>query len=283
MQQFVGNYAVGLGTLSISGAGLVYSTLFGYASVFLLGLCSWACSQRKQGKHGPRDSHISILHSRISDSRLCVYWDTLGRKCSQGNAFYKPSVLDRRHIVGVPLWKPTHYDTEIVNTSLNLFGATLMVVSAIAIVNLTIFQLRFDRRASFTLIETAGIISFAFSGYITAVAFMTFLVGLFSRKFRKSVRKYFEGIISKERNALNTYDHVWCSCFCYWGTFTNYDTSWNSPIHLDMCPIIVYQGCLFYYLYFLAHVASLYWTHSSTATGSLWVYDQVLMFWHLTA
>ena len=40
MRQSTGNYATGLGTLSIAGAGLVYSTIFRYARVFLLGF--WA-------------------------------------------------------------------------------------------------------------------------------------------------------------------------------------------------------------------------------------------------
>ncbi len=117
-------------------------------------------------------------------------------------------VLDLRHIVGVPL-KPNPYDADIVNASVALFIATLMVVGAIVIVNITIFELRIQERASFTLIETAGIISLTFSGSIIAVAFMSFLVGrFFSQKMRASVHEYSDGITSKEHEALNTYEHV---------------------------------------------------------------------------
>ena len=39
LHTYVDSYATGLGTLSIAGAGLVYSTIFnGYVGVFSLGL-----------------------------------------------------------------------------------------------------------------------------------------------------------------------------------------------------------------------------------------------------
>ena len=55
-------------------------------------------------------------------------------------------VQDLRRIVGVPL-KPNLCDTDFVNASLALFIATLIVVGAIVIVNITIFQLRIHERA----------------------------------------------------------------------------------------------------------------------------------------
>ena len=83
-----------------------------------------------------------------------------------------------------------------------------MVVGAIVIVNITIFQLRQREGVSVSLIETAGIISLAFSGSVIALAFMAFFIGLFSHKMRTSVREYLDRITTKEREALNTYEHV---------------------------------------------------------------------------
>jgi hypothetical protein len=37
---------------------------------------------------------------------------------------------------------------------------------------------------------------------------MAFFIGLFSHKMRTSVREYLDRITSKEREALNTYEHV---------------------------------------------------------------------------
>jgi hypothetical protein len=116
-------------------------------------------------------------------------------------------VLDQRHIVSVPL-KPNLYDTNIVNASLALFIATLMVFGAIAIVNITIFQLRIhaSERSSFTLIETAGIIS-----HVSPVSSSPWRSCLSSsaassHKTRTSIREHLDRITSKERGALNTYD-----------------------------------------------------------------------------
>ena len=103
--------------------------------------------------------------------------------------FCKPEVLVLHHIVGVPL-KPDLYDTDIVNAgSIALFIATLMVVGAIVIANITIFQLRIHQGASFTLVETAGIISLAFSGSIITMGFMAFIIGFFSPKLKISLRR----------------------------------------------------------------------------------------------
>jgi len=173
MRQFTGNYATGLGTLSIAGAGLVYSTIFG-ANQGSVALMTLTFPLFTVGFLIPGFVYIGIG--------------------------WAASVPKGMTFASQRFWTYA--------TFLALFIATVMVVGAIVIVNITIFQLRVHQGASFTLVETAGIISLAFSGSVICVAFMAFIIGLFSRKMRISVREYLDGITSKEREALNTYEHV---------------------------------------------------------------------------
>jgi uncharacterized membrane protein YiaA len=102
------------------------------------------------------------------------------------------------------------YDTDIVNARFALFIASLMVIGAIVIVNVTIFNLHLnsDSNGHITLAEIAGIISLIFSGTVIAVAFAAFILGLFSRKMRISMKEYYYRVTTKEKDALNTYHHV---------------------------------------------------------------------------
>lgn len=102
------------------------------------------------------------------------------------------------------------YDTDIANARFALAVASLMVIGAIVIVNITIFQIHNTPKTNghFTLAEIAGIISLIFSGTVIAAALMAFLLGLFSRKLRISLKEYYRRVTTKERDALNTYDHV---------------------------------------------------------------------------
>ena len=87
--------------------------------------------------------------------------------------------------------------------------ASLMVVSAIIIMNITIIQLHISTSGhSFSLTEIAGIISLIFSSTIIVMAVMAFFLGLYSPKMRAVVKDYYQGITSKECNALNKYNHV---------------------------------------------------------------------------
>ena len=103
MQSYVSAYATGLGTLSIAGAGLVYSTIFRYVRVSSLvsrvkSPCQWKPGSR------PHESHISALHSWISCSWLRVYRDMFCCECSPRNDFCKSEVLDICDGVGVCRW-----------------------------------------------------------------------------------------------------------------------------------------------------------------------------------
>ena len=89
-----------------------------------------------------------------------------------------------------------------------------MVIGAIVIVNVTIFNLHVDSiSGNFSLAEIAGIISLIFSGTVIVVAFAAFILGGLSRKMRISMKEYYARIITKEKDALNTYHHVWSSVF----------------------------------------------------------------------
>ena len=85
-----------------------------------------------------------------------------------------------------------------------------MVIGAIVIVNVTIFNLHLNSSSSdhITLAEIAGIISLIFSGTVIVVAFAAFILGLFSRKMRISLKEYYYRVTTKEKDALNTYHHV---------------------------------------------------------------------------
>jgi len=171
MRQFTGNYATGLGTLSIAGAGLVYSTIFsGNGEVSLM----------------------TLTFPLFTVGFLIPGFVYIG-------IGWAASVPKGMTFASQRFWTYA--------TFLALFIATVMVVGAIVIVNITIFQLRLHEGA-FTVVETAGIISLAFSGSVIAVAFMAFFIGLFSHKMRTSVRDHLKKITSKEREALNTYEHV---------------------------------------------------------------------------
>lgn len=102
------------------------------------------------------------------------------------------------------------YDTDVVNARFALFVASLMVIGAIVIVNVTIFNLHLNSSSSdhITLAEIAGIISLIFSGTVIVVAFAAFILGLFSRKMRISLKEYYYRVTTKEKDALNTYHHV---------------------------------------------------------------------------
>lgn len=102
------------------------------------------------------------------------------------------------------------YDTDIVNARFALALASLMVIGAIVIVNITIFNLHLspDSNGHITLAEIAGIISLIFSGTVITVAFAAFILGIFSRKMRISLKAYYKRVTTKEKDALNTYHHV---------------------------------------------------------------------------
>ncbi|KAF8329636.1 hypothetical protein F5887DRAFT_1004076 [Amanita rubescens] len=174
MLKFTGNYTTALGTLSIAGAGLVYSTIF-------------------NATEGPV-ALLTLTFPLFTVGFLIPGFVYIGL----GWAASVPR--------GMPFASQWFWTYAI---PVALFIATLMVVGAIVIVNITIFELRIHQRASFTLIEAAGIISLTFSGSVIAVASMSFLVGrFFSKKMRASVLEHSNEITSKERGALNTYEHV---------------------------------------------------------------------------
>ena len=168
------------------------------------------CSQKDRPgeRGGPYESYISAFHRRVSCSRLRVHRDMLGRECSPRNDFCKSEILDCRDDVGVSRW-PHLYETDIVNARLALFVASLMVIAAIVIVNVTIFLFHTSSTShGFTLAEIAGIFSLVFSGVVIVMAIIAFILALYSQKMRTAVKDYYQRVTKKERNALNTYNHV---------------------------------------------------------------------------
>jgi len=85
-----------------------------------------------------------------------------------------------------------------------------MVIGAIVIVNITIFKLNAgtNEHGSLTLVEIAGIISLIFSGSIISMAVIALFLGLLSQKMRSNIREYYRTITERERDALNTYNHL---------------------------------------------------------------------------
>ncbi|SRR6266576_6098959 len=133
----------------------------------------------------------------------------LGRKCTQGIDFCKSEVLDRSDDVG--LHRCLHLKgTDIVNVRFALLVASIMVIGAIIIVNITIFNLNAGAKdhGSLTLVEIAGIISLIFSGSIISMAVIALFLGLLSQKMRTSIKEYYQTITERERDALNTYNHL---------------------------------------------------------------------------
>ena len=133
----------------------------------------------------------------------------LGRECTQGIDFCKSEVLDCSD--GVGLHRCLYFKgTDIVDVRFSLLVASIMAIGAIVIVNITIFRLNAGAKyhGSLTLVEIAGIISLIFSGSIISMAVIAFFLGLLSQKMRTSIKEYYQTITEKERNALNTYNHL---------------------------------------------------------------------------
>ena len=102
------------------------------------------------------------------------------------------------------------YDTDIVNARIALALASLMVVGAIVIVNLTIFNLNVNSNGPdhMSLAEIAGIISLIFSGLLIVVVFGAFILSACSPRMKEAIKKYYTRVTTKEKDALNAYHHV---------------------------------------------------------------------------
>jgi len=174
MQSYVSAYATGLGTLSIAGAGLVYSTIF-------------------SGNQGA--GLMSLTFPLFTVGFLVPGFVYIGT-CFAANVPREMTFASQR------FWT--------VAMVFALFVASLMVIGAIVIVNVTIFNLHLNSNSSghISLAEIAGIISLIFSGTVIVVAFAAFILGLFSRKMRISMKEYYSRVTTKEKDALNTYHHV---------------------------------------------------------------------------
>ena len=101
-------------------------------------------------------------------------------------------------------------DTDIVNARIALALASIMVVGAIVIVNLTIFNLDVNSNGPdhISLAEIAGIISLIFSGFLILVAFGAFILSACSPRMKDAMDAYYTRVTTKEKNALNAYHHV---------------------------------------------------------------------------
>ncbi|KAF8637730.1 hypothetical protein AX17_002618 [Amanita inopinata Kibby_2008] len=179
MHSQLNNYSVALATLSIAGAGLVYSTIFG-GTRGDIGLMSFTFPLFTVGFLIPGFLSVSMT------------W-----------ASHLPKELT---------FASQRFWTVVIVFALAV--ATNMVIAAIIIVNITIFFLdpndRTIHRASrvgqtFTI---SGIVSLAFSGAVVVLAVSALFLGLLSRRLRVSLRKYHKDMCERQEEALNRYDHV---------------------------------------------------------------------------
>ncbi|KAF8623803.1 hypothetical protein AX15_006187 [Amanita polypyramis BW_CC] len=176
MRYYFGTFATGLATLSLAGAGLVYSTIFG-ATRGDVGLMSFTFPLFTVGFLVPGFIHIGMCWASNVPRGLVF----------ASQRFWTFGII------------------------LALIVATNMVIAAIVIVNTTIFFLDPNSpgpRKTSTLGEVAGIISLAFSGSIIVTSVAALLLGLFSHKLGASLAKYRAQVFYRESNALNNYDHV---------------------------------------------------------------------------
>ncbi|KAK2462531.1 hypothetical protein APHAL10511_005501 [Amanita phalloides] len=177
MRTYVSRYATGLGALSIAGAGLVYSTIFGNAGRGdPVGLMSLTFPLFTVGFLIPGFVHIGTCWAASMPKGLTF----------ASQRFWTVAMI------------------------FSLLVASIMVIGAIVIVNITIFRLgrhQTDTK-SWTLAEIAGIISLTFSGSIIVAAITAFVLGLLSRRMRTTVREHYKWASQTEHDALNTFSHV---------------------------------------------------------------------------
>ncbi|KAF8347208.1 hypothetical protein F5887DRAFT_1174790 [Amanita rubescens] len=175
MRAYVSNYAKGLGALSIAGAGLVYSTIF--------------------TKTDKSVGLMSITFPLFTVGFLIPGFVYIGT-CWAANVPKGLTFASQRFWTAAMVFA--------------LLVASIMVIGAIIIVNVTIFNLNAGAKdhGSLTLVEIAGIISLIFSGSIISMAVIALFLGLLSQKMRTSIKEYYQAITERERDALNTYNHL---------------------------------------------------------------------------